>query len=146
MAHARTASASKQPKRVCLLSVHTSPLEQPGTGDAGGMNVVVLEQSLALARRGHEVDLFTRRRDPDAPAVVEVAAGVRLHHLDAGPAAPLAKSAMEQAIPPFRETLQAALRAGGHDLVHSHPAASRGSRCFFARGTAASGRWGSAPP
>ncbi|MEE1649337.1 glycosyltransferase [Brachybacterium sp. J144] len=108
------------PARIAAISLHTSPLEEPGGADAGGMNVVVLEQSLALARRGHEVDLFTRRRDPDAPAVVEVAAGVRLHHLDAGPAAPLAKSAMEQAIPPFREALQAALRAGGHDLVHSH--------------------------
>src|SRR4029079_4956881 len=30
-------------RRVCLLAVHTSPLEQPGTGDAGGMNVYVVE-------------------------------------------------------------------------------------------------------
>src|SRR5690606_20381095 len=88
--------------RIAAISLHTSPLEEPGGADAGGMNVVVLEQSLALARLGHRVDLFTRRSDPDAPAVVEVADGVRLHHLDAGPAAPLAKSAMEQAITPFR--------------------------------------------
>lgn len=110
--------------RIAAISLHTSPLEEPGGADAGGMNVVVLEQSLALARLGHRVDLFTRRSDPAAPEVVEVAPGVRLFHLDAGPAAPLAKSAMEQAIRPFRAALHAILAAGdpaeGWDLVHSH--------------------------
>lgn len=126
--------------RIAAVSLHTSPLEDPGGADVGGMNVVVLEQSLALARLGHRVDLFTRRSDPAAPDVVEVAAGVRLHHLDAGPAAPLAKSAMEQAIAPFRAALQEALTADdpmqddptqvdptqtaspspGWDLLHSH--------------------------
>ena len=131
--------------RIAAISLHTSPLEEPGGADAGGMNVVVLEQSLALARLGHRVDLFTRRSDPSAPAVVEVADGVRLFHLDAGPAAPLAKSAMEQAIAPFRRSLREVMLgsggdagdgsagegdageggagggdAGGWDLIHSH--------------------------
>lgn len=109
---------------IAAVSLHTSPLEDPGGADAGGMNVVVLEQSLALARLGHRVDLFTRRSDPAAPDVVEVADGVRLHHLDAGPRTPLAKSAMEQAIAPFRTALHAALTAeataGSWDLIHSH--------------------------
>src|SRR5690625_7558138 len=61
------------PLRIAAVSLHTSPLEEPGGADAGGMNVVVLEQSLALARAGHRVDLFTRRSDPAVPAVVEVA-------------------------------------------------------------------------
>ena len=85
------------------------------------MNVVV--SSFALARLGHQVDLFTRRSDPAAPDVVEVAEGVRLFHLDAGPARPLAKSAMEQAIRPFRAALREVLTAdsaGGWDLLHSH--------------------------
>ena len=47
-------------RRMAMLSVHTSPLEQPGTGDAGGMNVYVVETALRLARRGVEVDVFTR--------------------------------------------------------------------------------------
>ncbi|ACU85029.1 Glycosyltransferase MshA involved in mycothiol biosynthesis [Brachybacterium faecium] len=109
--------------RIAAVSLHTSPLEEPGGADAGGMNVVVLEQSLALARLGHQVDLFTRRSDPAAPDVVEVAEGVRLFHLDAGPARPLAKSAMEQAIRPFRAALREVLTAdsaGGWDLLHSH--------------------------
>ena len=95
--------------RIAAVSLHTSPLEAPGGADAGGMNVVVLEQSLALARLGHHVDLFTRRTDPAAPAVVEIADGVRLFHLDAGPASPLAKSEMEQTITPFRAALREAL-------------------------------------
>ncbi|MGO2754501.1 MULTISPECIES: glycosyltransferase [Brachybacterium] len=111
---------SVAPLRIAAISLHTSPLEEPGGADAGGMNVVVLELARALARLGHHVDLFTRRRDPEAPAVVEVADGIRLHHLDAGPARPLAKSAMEQAITPFRESLQKVLIDGDYDLVHSH--------------------------
>lgn len=112
------------PLRIAVVSLHTSPLESPGGADAGGMNVVVLEQSLALARAGHRVEMFTRRADPDAPATVEVAEGVRLHHLDGGPASPLAKSAMEQAIAPFAADLRAHLRALPVEerphVVHSH--------------------------
>ena len=108
------------PLRIAAVSLHTSPLEEPGGADAGGMNVVVLEQSLALARAGHRVDLVTRRSDPEGPEVVEVAEGVRVHHVEAGPAIPLAKSAMEQAIEPFRASLAPVLAAGDWDLVHSH--------------------------
>lgn len=110
------------PLRIALVSLHTSPLESPGGADAGGMNVVVLEQSLALARAGHTVEIFTRRADPDAPETVEMAERVRLHHLPGGPPSPLAKSDMERAIPPFaaalREHLLSADRAP--DLIHSH--------------------------
>jgi D-inositol-3-phosphate glycosyltransferase len=106
--------------RIAAVCLHTSPLSEPGGADAGGMNVVVLEQSLALARLGHRVDLFTRRADPEAPAVLEVAEGVRLLHLDAGPAAPVAKSDMDATIRPFREQLRPRLVEGDYDLVHSH--------------------------
>ena len=53
--------------RVAMLSVHTSPLEQPGTGDAGGMNVYVVEVARQLARRGVEVEIFTRTTTADLP-------------------------------------------------------------------------------
>lgn len=115
-----TTSRSGAPLRIAAISLHTSPLEDPGGDDAGGMNVVVLELSLALARAGHTVELITRRAVPDAPDVVDVAPGVRLHHLDAGPPATLAKSAMEQAIAPFREHLGGLLAELDVDLVHSH--------------------------
>lgn len=106
--------------RIAAVSLHTSPVAEPGSGDAGGMNVVVHEQARALARAGHQVDLFTRRTDEDTPEVLEVTDSVRLITLEAGPAAPLAKSAMEQAIAPFAERLAPYLREGGYDVVHSH--------------------------
>ncbi|MGY5763716.1 glycosyltransferase [Brachybacterium sp. DNPG3] len=106
--------------RIAAVCLHTSPLEEPGGADAGGMNVVVHEQALALARAGHRVELITRRSDPSQPDLVEVAEGVRLHHLDAGPATPLAKSDMEQAIAPFGDGLARLLPGLVVDLVHSH--------------------------
>ena len=109
-----------EPLHIAMVCLHTSPLEEPGGADAGGMNVVVLEQALALARRGHRVDLFTRRSDPASPAVVEVAGGVRLHHLPAEEPTPLAKSDMDRTIAPFREALRPLLASGGPDVIHSH--------------------------
>ena len=54
------------PGRVAMVSVHTSPLEQPGTGDAGGLNVYVVETARRLAERGTEVEVFTRATSGDA--------------------------------------------------------------------------------
>src|SRR4051795_3070410 len=59
-----------RPFRIAMVSVHTSPLEQPGTGDAGGMNVYVLELSRALAARGARVEIFTRATSSDQPETV----------------------------------------------------------------------------
>src|SRR5699024_1491538 len=103
------AGMSAPSRATASISLHPSPLQGAVGAVAGGMNVVVLEQSLALGRLGRRVDLSTRRSAPAAPDVGEIADGLRLHHLDAGPAAPLAKSAMEQAITPFRTALREAL-------------------------------------
>lgn len=113
---------SARPLHVAAISLHTSPLSVPGSADAGGMNVVVLEQATALARRGHRVDLLTRRADPDAPRVIDVEPNLRLIHLDAGPPRPLAKSDMEQAIAPFTASLDHLLDSsdGPFDVVHAH--------------------------
>lgn len=109
------------PLRVAAISLHTSPIEAPGSADAGGMNVVVLESARALARRGHRVDMLTRRTDPGTDAVVELEPGLRVIHLDAGPPTPLPKSAMEQAVAPFTASLRAHLhRSEGYDLLHAH--------------------------
>ncbi|MFF8836298.1 D-inositol-3-phosphate glycosyltransferase [Streptomyces sp. NPDC015130] len=101
-----------------MLSVHTSPLHQPGTGDAGGMNVYMVELSRALAELDVEVDLFTRCRGEGLPGPVELAPGVRVRHLQAGPRGPLPKEAMPDLVVPFSLAL---LKEGRrHDLVHSH--------------------------
>ena len=74
-----------------MVSVHTSPLAQPGTGDAGGMNVYVIETARRLARRGVAVDIFTRRTTAAEAAVVEVEPGLRVLHIAAGPYEGLSK-------------------------------------------------------
>jgi D-inositol-3-phosphate glycosyltransferase len=72
-------------QRVAMLSVHTSPLDQPGTGDAGGMNVYIVELSRQLATRGVEVEIFTRATSSDLPPTVRLAPGVLVRHITAGP-------------------------------------------------------------
>ncbi len=74
-------------KRVAYLSMHTSPLLQPGSGDAGGMNVYLDQLSRTMAARGVEVEVFTRFEDPNDPKVVEVVEGYRVIHVAAGPPA-----------------------------------------------------------
>jgi len=71
--------------RVGLVSVHTSPLEQPGRGDSGGMNVYLSALASRLVARGMAVEVFTRSAGADLPATVVTADGVRVHHIDAGP-------------------------------------------------------------
>lgn len=103
-------------RRIAFVSLHTSPLDAPGSRDAGGMNVVEMHQARALADRGHFVELLTRRDHP-GPEVVDVAPGVTVRMIEAGPAEPLAKSAQEQWIGDFSASL---MRLPGYDLVHSH--------------------------
>ena len=73
------------PRRVAVLSIHTSPLDQPGTGDAGGMNVYVVETAKRLAEAGTAVEIFTRSTSSAQPPVVELAPGVLVRHVTAGP-------------------------------------------------------------
>jgi D-inositol-3-phosphate glycosyltransferase len=112
-----------QVRRVALVSVHTSPLAQPGTGDAGGMNVYVVELATQLARRGVEVEVFTRRTSSDQPPVVDAADGVRVRHIAAGPYEGLAKDDLPGQLCAFTAgMLHAEARHAEHhyDLVHSH--------------------------
>jgi hypothetical protein len=67
--------------RVAVFSVHTSPLDQPGTGDAGGMNVYIVEVARRMAEAGVEVEIFTRATSSELPPVVEMAPGVEVRHI-----------------------------------------------------------------
>jgi D-inositol-3-phosphate glycosyltransferase len=112
-----------QPRRVATVSVHTSPLEQPGTGDAGGLNVYVVEVAKRLAERGVEVDIFTRAVARDQPQVAELAPGVLVRHLTAGPFEDLDKSELPGQLCQFTFELlrtEAAHAPGRYDLVHGH--------------------------
>ena len=118
-----SAGAGARLKRVAMVSLHTSPLDQPGTGDAGGMNVYVLELSRRLAARGVEVDVFTRATGSTLPPVVDVSDGIRVHHVSAGPYEGLTKDELPAQLCVFaREVLrtEAYHPPGYYDLVHSH--------------------------
>jgi D-inositol-3-phosphate glycosyltransferase len=112
--------APRSVRRVGLLSVHTSPLDQPGTGDGGGLNVYVREVAQRLADRGVEVDVYTRRSDPSTPAAVPLADGVTVHQLTAGPPTPIAKDEVATHLCAFVLALQRHPTAGRHDLLHAH--------------------------
>ena len=110
-------------RRVAMISLHTSPLDQPGTGDAGGLNVYVTEVARELAARGVEVDIFTRATRSDQPAQIEASPGVTVRHVLAGPFEGLGKEALPAQLCVFaREVLRAdAEQSRAHyDIVHSH--------------------------
>lgn len=111
-------------RRVAMLSVHTSPLDQPGTGDGGGLNVYVTETGRRLASRGVRVDVYTRSTSPDVPAVVQVSEGLAVRHVAAGPEAPVGKAELPSHLCAFllgleRHVTDHGLR-GRYDVVHSH--------------------------
>ncbi len=106
-----------------MISMHTSPLAVPGSGDAGGMNVYILEVARQLAAQGTQVEIFTRATSSDQPPVVEVVDGVSVHHVVAGPYEGLRKELLPTQLCAFTASV---LRAEAHrpegyyDLVHSH--------------------------
>jgi D-inositol-3-phosphate glycosyltransferase len=108
---------------VAVLSVHTSPLAQPGTGDAGGMNVYVLQSALHLARRGVQVEIFTRATASTDPPIVPVAPGVLVRNVVAGPFEGLDKYDLPTQLCAFAAGVlraEAAHAPGHYDVVHSH--------------------------
>ena len=118
-----TSADLPRPERVAMVTVHTSPLAQPGEGDAGGMNVYVLEVARQLAHRGVAVDLFTRTTSASQPAVVEVEPGVVVRHVAAGPYEGLSKEDLPGQLCAFAAgMMRVAAHAppGYYDLVHSH--------------------------
>jgi D-inositol-3-phosphate glycosyltransferase len=107
---------------VAILSVHTSPLEQPGGGDAGGMNVYVLETARRLADSGVAVEIFTRATSSELPRTVEVEPGVTVRHVIAGPFEGLSKQDLPGQLCAFTAAVlraEAQHEPGWYDLVHS---------------------------
>ncbi len=99
--------------------VHTSPLDQPGAGDAGGMNIYVVESAERMAAMGVSVDIFTRRHNPDLPDIVELSQGVRVRHLNIG-ACNATKEELPALIPNLSEAFSAVLENEKYDVLHSH--------------------------
>ncbi|GAB3194610.1 D-inositol-3-phosphate glycosyltransferase [Geodermatophilus arenarius] len=108
---------------MATISVHTSPLDQPGAGDAGGMNVYIVEVSRRLAARGIAVDVFTRATSSELPPVVEMSPGVTVRHVSAGPFEGLGKEELPGQLCAFTAGVlreEAQHEPGHYDVVHSH--------------------------
>ena len=109
--------------RIAILSVHTSPLHQPGTGDAGGMNVYIAETAKCIAQRGIEVEIFTRATGTNDREVTELVPGVLVRHIPAGPFEGLRKEELPAqlcAVTAGVLRAEAAKHEGFYDLIHSH--------------------------
>jgi D-inositol-3-phosphate glycosyltransferase len=105
--------------RIATLMVHTSPLDQPGIGDAGGMNIYVLESAQRMAAMGVSVDIFTRRTDPAAQEIVEISPGVRVRHFDCGHGT-LTKEQLPIHISGLSQEFSRIMRTENYDVIHSH--------------------------
>jgi len=114
--------ANKRSK-IATLMVHTSPLDQAGIGDAGGMNVYVVESAKKMAQAGVSVDIFTRANHPDLPESVEIAEGVTVKHLVAGPFEGLSKEELPSQLGALTSVFmnyQKQLPSDYYSLLHSH--------------------------
>ena len=107
--------------RIATLMVHTSPLDQPGIGDAGGMNIYVAESAERMSAMGVEVDIFTRRTNSKVADIVQVSPGVRVIQLNVGPLTGVTKELLPKLIPDIAEEFKKKLSGETkYDLIHSH--------------------------
>jgi D-inositol-3-phosphate glycosyltransferase len=105
--------------RIATLMVHTSPLDQPGIGDAGGMNIYVVEGAQRMAAMGVSVDIFTRGQSDQQAEIVEISDGVRVCHLNVGTTA-TSKEDLPALIPDLARAFSDAVAAKKYDAIHSH--------------------------
>jgi len=108
--------------RIGMLSVHTSPLAQLGTQDAGGMNLYVRELARHLARQGRIVDIYTRRTDRFSPEVTVDVPGVNVIAIDAGPPGPVPKNSLYDLTDEFADSMISYMMRNGihYDVLHAH--------------------------
>ncbi len=109
--------------RVAMLSVHTSPLDPPGGGDAGGLSVYVAETAKRLAEGGTSVEIFTRATSSEQPPRVEMYPGVTVRNVIAGPFEGLGKADLPAQLCMFTAAVlraEAFHEPGWYDLIHSH--------------------------
>jgi glycosyltransferase involved in cell wall biosynthesis len=106
--------------KIAIVSDHASPLAAPGRTDAGGQNVYVAHVAREFAVRGYDVDVFTRRDDPRAPASQPLGNGVTVRNVSAGPPAPVSKDDLLPHMSRFTDEVEAACLAGGHDVLHAN--------------------------
>ena len=107
-------------RRVAVLSLHTSPLAQPGIGDGGGMNVYVRELVSALAHAGVDCTTYTRAWRDDLPTEINVEPNHKVVHIPAG-AVDMPKGDLLSVVPEFTDGVLRHINAnGGTDVIHAN--------------------------
>ncbi|TQJ90910.1 glycosyltransferase [Streptomyces sp. SLBN-31] len=106
--------------RIAMVSEHASPLAALGGVDAGGQNVYVARLSEELARRGHDVTVYTRRDSADLPDRVPLPGGAVVEHVPAGPPEAIPKDALFEHMPAFAVHLSRVWLRERPDVVHAH--------------------------
>ncbi len=104
--------------KVALVMVHTSPLEQAGTGDAGGMNIYVIESAKRMAAVGVDIDIYTRKIDESQPDVIEYDKGIRIVHLSLPVGTK--KEEIPSLIPAMAEEFKNKIKGAGYQVIHTH--------------------------
>lgn len=108
--------------KIAFISEHASPLASLGGTDSGGQNVYVAELALQLVSLGFEIDVFTRREDPSVATIVPFGKGIRVIHIQAGPAHPVAKEELLPFIDQFKEEMLGFIRQHKekYRLIHAN--------------------------
>jgi D-inositol-3-phosphate glycosyltransferase len=106
--------------RVAVISLHTSPLDPPGSGDSGGMNVYIRSVAERLADLDVAVDVYTRCAGRGVPEVDRIGPLTRVIQVPAGPCAPVDKVDLPDLVPWFTDGVMGHPEGGRYDLVHAH--------------------------
>ncbi len=108
--------------KIAFISDHASPIAALGGVDTGGQNVYVGELAYQLAKKGYEVDIFTRWEYPQLPQVVQWREGVRVVHVKAGPVECLPKEQLLPYMAAFRENMIAFMQQENisYELIHAN--------------------------
>lgn len=113
--------ADARPLRIAMISEHASPLATLGSVDAGGQNIYVAHVARALVEAGHQVDVLTRRDDAEQPDCIELAPGLRVLHVDAGPPCFVPKESLLPYMNAFaRSSAEIFQRSAPYDVVHAN--------------------------
>lgn len=118
----KTVEPIEKQHRYALISVHGDPSAQLGKDGAGGQNLYVKSLGLSLAKRGCQIDMFTRRESPDQAEIVDHSNGCRTIRLTAGPVKFIHRDELFLYLPEFIEAwLDFQKRSGlSYDLIHSN--------------------------
>ncbi|BBY79721.1 glycosyltransferase [Mycolicibacterium pulveris] len=107
--------------KIAMVSEYPGALAVSGGPDGADRQTVhIADLSAALARRGHQVTVYTRRDDPGLPDRVETAHGYTVAHVPAGPPEPIPDDELLAHMGPFAQFLDAAWAVDRPDVTHAH--------------------------